>query len=176
MFDPTAFDALHRASSMELYYLSVTIDRLLADPRRVLDISRHLHTGQTVRFLDAARSKTTPVMSTGRILERQTYYAVLSAHGKSWKVPYAAIEVPVGSSEAAATEPAAPPAPCYPTREDFRKADRVSFEDKYLNTKVGVILRVNTKTASIDCDDGTQWRVPFAMLRHLVDVSASHKP
>src|SRR5690606_11915874 len=130
MFDSNALDALHRASSLELYFLSTSINRILADPRRVLDISRHLHTGQTVRFLDTDRSKSTPVMTPGVIFERQREYAVLQAEdGRLLKVPYVAIEVPTGSQAAAPAATAQPAAPRRPTRADFRKGDRVTFED-----------------------------------------------
>lgn len=47
----------------------------------------------------------------------------------------------------------------------------MSFEDQYLHTRVGVIARINPKTATLDCDDGTQWRVPFGALRPLIDVT-----
>ena len=30
--------------------------------------------------------------------------------------------------------------------------------------------RVNQRTASVDCEGGTSWRVPFAMLRHVMDI------
>jgi hypothetical protein len=56
-------------------------------------------------------------------------------------------------------------------RNDFRCGEKVAFEDKHLNTVVGVIVRINQRTASIDPGDGTTWRVGFsfaaARRRHL---------
>lgn len=46
----------------------------------------------------------------------------------------------------------------------------MAFEDKYLQTVVGTIVRINSRTATIDPGDGTHWRVGFALLRHVVDV------
>jgi hypothetical protein len=46
----------------------------------------------------------------------------------------------------------------------------VAFEDKYLSTVVGTIVRINQRTATIDPGDGTSWRVGFALLRHVVDT------
>jgi hypothetical protein len=46
----------------------------------------------------------------------------------------------------------------------------VAFEDKYLNTVVGTIVRINQRTATIDTGDGMSWRVGFALLRHVVDI------
>jgi hypothetical protein len=46
----------------------------------------------------------------------------------------------------------------------------VAFADKYLQTAVGTIVRLNQRTASIDPGDGTTWRVGFALLRPAVDA------
>jgi len=45
----------------------------------------------------------------------------------------------------------------------------LSFEDRHLQTRVGTIVRINQRTATLDCD-GQSWRVSFALLRHLVDL------
>ncbi len=73
------------------------------------------------------------------------------------------------TSAARAAEPEPPQAP-QPTRDDFRRGEKVAFEDKYLQTVVGTIVRINSRTATIDPGDGTQWRVGFALLRHVLDV------
>ena len=67
---------------------------------------------------------------------------------------------------AAPTPKAAP----RPTRDDFRVGDRVSFEDRHLQTRIGTIVRINQKTASINCENEPGWRVPFGLLRHLIDL------
>jgi hypothetical protein len=46
----------------------------------------------------------------------------------------------------------------------------VAFADKYLQTVVGTIMRLNQRTASIDAGDGTTWRGGFALLRPVVDA------
>ncbi|WP_232315504.1 hypothetical protein [Aquincola tertiaricarbonis] len=40
----------------------------------------------------------------------------------------------------------------------------MAFEDKYLQTVVGTIVRINDRTASIDPGDGNKWRVGFGLL------------
>ena len=47
------------------------------------------------------------------------------------------------------------------------KADN-SF--RHLQTRIGTIVRINQKTASIDCENEPGWRVSFALLRHVVDL------
>ncbi|WP_341923409.1 hypothetical protein [Polaromonas sp. YR568] len=43
---------LPMASSAELYQLSWAIEKLLADPRRVVQARRELHMGQQVKFMN----------------------------------------------------------------------------------------------------------------------------
>lgn len=57
-----------------------------------------------------------------------------------------------------------------PGRNDFRCGEKVAFEDKYVNTVVGTIVRINQRTVSIDPDDGSSWRVGFALLHYVVDI------
>ena len=71
--DPRLLDALRLASSLELYELSVAINRMLADPRRILDIRQHLHPGAQVMYYDERRGTLVP----GRILQLQPTYAIV---------------------------------------------------------------------------------------------------
>lgn len=165
--DPRLIDALNRASGLELFQLSTIIERMLADPRRILAVRTNMHLGQTVRFLDWRDGQ----MRTGKVVAMKDTQAVLHEDGtrREWKLPYAAIEPPAVTPSKAAAPPA-PPAPPQPSRNDFRCGEKVAFEDKHLNTIVGTIVRINQRTASIDPGDGTTWRVGFALLRHVVDI------
>ncbi|MDP3761053.1 MAG: hypothetical protein Q8R01_11120 [Ramlibacter sp.] len=46
----------------------------------------------------------------------------------------------------------------------------MAFEDRYLNTQLGTVVRINQRTATIDTGNGHSWRVGFALLRHVVDI------
>jgi len=165
--DARLLQALQQASSQELYALSGVIERLLADPRRIIEVRRHLHLGQRVRYVDWRDGG----LRDGQVIALHETQASLRdlRDGRQWKLPYAAIEPPVPG--AAQPQPqAAPPAPPRPTRNDFRCGEKVAFEDKYLQTLVGTIVRINQRTATIDTGDGTSWRVGFALLRHVVDI------
>ena len=164
--DPKLIDALNRASSLELFQLSAIIERLLADPRRILQVRVNMHMGQTVRFLDWRYGQ----MRSGKVVAIKDTQVTLHEDGtrREWKLPYAAIEPPPAS----ASKPAEPPTPQPPraSRNDFRCGEKVAFEDRYPQTQIGTIVRINQRTATIDTGDGTSWRVGFALLRHVVDV------
>jgi len=167
--DPRVLDALQNASSLELFQLSTLIERLLADPRRIIAVRKDMNLGQTVRFVDWRDGS----LREGKVVAMRDTQVTLQdlRERKEWKLPYDAIEPPLPDP---ATRPQAvapePPAAPRPTRNDFRCGEKVAFEDKYLQTVVGTIVRINSRTATIDPGDGTQWRVGFGLLRHILDV------
>ncbi|PYO44398.1 MAG: hypothetical protein DMD33_03045, partial [Gemmatimonadetes bacterium] len=65
--------------------------------------------------------------------------------------------------------PKAAPKRRLPTREDFKVGDTASFVDRHQQTRVGKIVRLNLKTATLECDNG-EWRVSYGLLQHLVDL------
>ena len=165
--DPRLLEVLNRASSLELFQLSTVIERLLADPRRIVAVRKDMHLGQTVRFLDWRDGQ----MRSGKVVAMKDTQLTLHEDGtrREWKLPYAAIEPP---PPGAPKPPAAPEPPAKPraTRNDFRPGEKVAFEDKHLQTVIGTVVRINERTATIDPGDGTTWRVGFGFLRHVVDI------
>ena len=159
--DPRLLDVLHQASSLELFQLSTLIERLLADPRRIIAVRKDMHLGQTVRFLDWRDGS----LREAKVVALRDTQVTLQdlRERREWKLPYAAIEPPTPNAAARQTEAAPAPAAPRPTRNDFRCGEKVAFEDKYLNTVVGTIVRINERTASIDPGDGTKWRVGFGL-------------
>ena len=168
MNDPKLIEALGNASSLELFELSTLIERLLADPRRIMAIRSQLHLGQTVRFFDWRDQQ----IRSARVTAMKDAQVTLFEDGarREWKLPYAPVEPPTKTdaldTAAPTPKPAAPPKP---KREGFQRGDKVAFDDRYLQTQIGTISRVNQRTASVDCGDES-WRVPFAMLQHVLDV------
>ena len=55
------------------------------------------------------------------------------------------------------------------TRE-FQPGDTVTFGDRDGRSITGVAVRINQRTATISTGDGGNWRVPFHMLRHVLDI------
>lgn len=166
--DPKLLDALSRASSLELFQLQTIIERMLADPRRIIAVRVNMHLGQTVRFLDWCDGQ----MRSGKVVDMRDTQVVLheAATRREWKLPYAAIEPPAAGTAPVRPEPTEPPGVPLPQRGDFRCGEKVAFEDRYLTTQVGTITRINQRTATIDTGNGHTWRVGFALLRHVVDI------
>jgi hypothetical protein len=161
--DNRLLDLLRNAPSLDLYELSLAISQMLADPRRILDVRRHLHLGAQVMYFDHRRRTLVP----GRVLQLQSAQVIVEdeATRTRWTLPYAALVVEPGTS----TEQA-PPAPArHADIETFKLGDTVSFTDKHLRERFGTIIRMNAKTCSLLCD-GEQWRVSPGLLRKVIDV------
>ena len=163
MHDVKLLDALHNASSLELFRLSMLIEKLLADPKRIIAIRKQLILGQMVRYFDFQKG----VFQEGRITAMGDRQVTIQEQGsrRAWKLPYAAIE------PAAKSEPGPRPTPqaAAPVRSDFHRGDQVSFEDRYLHTHIGRIVRINSRTATVEAE-GSSWRVSFALLRPVIDA------
>ena len=166
--DPKLIDALNRASSLELFQLSAIIDRLLADPRRIIAVRTNMNLGQTVRFLDWRDGQ----MRNGKVVAMKDTQVTLHEDGtrREWKLPYAAVEPPLSAFEPVPTPTVAAPLRPQAARGEFRCGEKVSFDDKYLQPQMGIIVRINQTTATVDTGNGHSWRVPFHMLRHVLDI------
>ena len=169
MNDAKLIQALSNASSLELFELSTLIDRLLADPKRIVAVLNQLNLGKSVRFMDWRTGQ----MRSGKVVAMKGGQVTVHEDGtrSQWKMSYAAIDPGDASERVDGPTPMVHPTPVHkPGSDDFRRGDKVSFTDKYLQPQVGTITRINQRTASVDCEGGTGWRVPFAMLRHVMDI------
>ena len=169
MNDTKLIEALSNASSLELFELSTIIDRLLADPRRIVAVLNTLNLGKPVRFMDWRTGK----MRSGKVVAMKGDQVSVHEDGtrSQWKMSYAAIDPIDASERVESPTPTVNQTPAHKTGpDDFRRGDKVSFTDKYLQPQVGTITRINQRTASVDCEGGAGWRVPFAMLSHVMDI------
>lgn len=150
--------SLQQAADLDLLRLYTGIDHLLQHPARILAIRQRLHLGQEVQYLSMREN----CMHPGRVIEFRPNEVLIQAEDhKYWWLPYAAIQIDASM--------APPPQPQKPDRSEFALGDTVSFEGRDLIQRFGTIVRINQKTASLSCD-GQQWRVSFALLRHVVDL------
>lgn len=101
--DPKLIDALNSASSLELFQLSTLIERMLADPRRIIAVCTNLCLGQTVRFLDWREGE----MRNGKVVAMKDTKVTLHEEGsrREWTLPYAAVEPPVSTEARPTAEP-----------------------------------------------------------------------
>jgi len=136
-------------------------------------VRRHLHLGITVHFFNGHDD----CMDTGKIVAmRDRGLTIDDANGgmrAGQPCRRRAIDLQGtadGSPEVEIVDtPKAAPRRRLPTRKDFKVSDTASFVDRHQHTRVAKIVRLNLKTATLECDNG-EWRVSYGRLRHLVDL------
>jgi hypothetical protein len=145
--DQRILDKLRHAPSLDLYEPSLTVDRLLADPVRILEIRKLLHLGARVKFFHHQ----TNALAAGIVVELRQKEVPVQLEGtrSQWWLPYTAITV-----EPAQRAPESVFGPAAPVEDaiDFRVGGTVGFTDKYFRERVGTVIRINDKSISIDCD------------------------
>ncbi|KWC13355.1 hypothetical protein WM16_16310 [Burkholderia ubonensis] len=162
-----SLDNLRQAQSSELYRLYLIIGKMLDDPQRTLQVRQNLRLGMTVGYV-ADDPFGAPRQA--RVVELRAAQAVVEdlTSRQRWAIRYAAIVLD-------GTVPDAQPEPAPPSRanrEAFFIGDTVGFTDKHLRERIGIIVRLNQKTASIACNDTEgHWRVSYGLLRRIVDVN-----
>ena len=171
--DPPMIEALEGASSLQLYQLKALIEGMLADPRRGIAARASLHLGQPVQFVDFRDGQ----MRRGKIIAMRDTQATVLEEGtkRTWKIPCLAIQGYTDAerrSEQVPYEPPPEPVTKPPKAREFQRGDTVTFDDRDGRGVSGVIVRINQRTATIGTGtaDGGTWRVPFHMLRHVLDI------
>jgi hypothetical protein len=132
--DSRLLGALRNAPSLNLYELSLALNQMLADPRRILELRRHLHLGAQVMYFVHRRRPLTP----GRVLQLRATNATVQdiATHTHWKLPYATFVADPAQCRTGASRATAP---CQRVRVQTR--DKVSFIDKHLRERNGPITR-----------------------------------
>jgi len=70
------------------------------------------------------------------------------------------------------TSPCPNPSPGATDAREFQRGYIVTFDDRDGRVITSVVVRINQRTATIGIGaaDGGTWRVPFHMLRHVLDI------
>ena len=159
-------DSLRQAPSAELYRLYLAIGKMLDDPRRILEVRQRLHLGMDVNYIGddplgpPAHGTIVELRQTQAVIQDNQPDAVGGCSTRRSSLTLA--------SGPASREPSPPPRT---QREEFFIGDTVGFTDKHLSERVGIIVRLNAKTASIAVNDTDgHWRVSYSLLRKIVDI------
>ncbi len=169
--DPRMIEALEGASSLQLYQLKSIIEGMLADQQRGMAARASLHLGQSVRFVDFRDGQ----MRSGKIIAFKDTQATVLEQGtkRTWKIPCVAMQGYTDAERQQEQTPYVPPpepAAAPTLARAFQQGDTATFTDRDGRAITGVVVRVNQRTATIGTGDGSSWRVPFHLLRHVLDI------
>ena len=137
-----------------------------------LNFSRaSLRLGQTVPFVDFRDGQ----IRRGKLIAMRGTHATVSEEGtkRTWKIPCLAVQGYDGADrqgEQTRYEPPPEPVNAPNQAREFQRGDTATFDDRDGRNITGVIVRINQRTATLGTGDGQTWRVPFHMLRRVLDV------
>lgn len=128
-------EALNQASGFELYRLRAALDRILDDPKWIIPIAQQLHQGQRIDYFDCQGNTT----RSAQVLELRNKRVLVrdEQDGKSWLIPYAAINlagVDVRIREATPTGLG---------RHEIAVGDTLGFLDRDGRQQSGQVIRLN---------------------------------
>jgi hypothetical protein len=144
---------LDKASAFDLYRLSLILDDMIDDPKRIIEVKSKLRLGQQVDFLNG---KTNEIDRVTIEQIKQTRVKARDESGRSWNSPLCALNVRDSDSSLTQVKQTGTP-----SKSDFAEGDTVAFVDKGGAEHTGSIVRLNRKTATIHSRTG-EW------LRHKV--------
>jgi hypothetical protein len=152
--------ALDEASLFQLYRLNAAIGNQLDDPRRVHAVKQALRVGQTVRWFDQVENR----MLEARLLRMNRTRAEIEnlGDGKRWSIPFYRIDLD-GEDVAITTQKRQAI-----DRNRLSVGDRVAFKDREGQERFGQVVKLNTKTASVQVGS-VRWRVSYGLLAPVID-------
>ena len=158
------FKTLTQASAFDLYRLRAAINRVLDEPHWVQAIQARLRVGQEVQFFDSRAN----APKRGQVLEMRRKELLLLDldNAERWILSYACINLDGADVQIREHKPRGL------GRNEVAIGQVVGFLDREQQQRTGQIIRLNDKTVTLLCA-GTQWRVGYSFLHHVVDAGAN---
>ena len=157
-------EALNNASTFDLFRLNTMIDRELNSPERLNRIKLSLTVGQQLSYLDIRSNS----LHECEILKLNKKRALVQDFndGKRWTVPYYMLNIE--GVDARVNHEASKGL----SRHAIAVGDLLGFRDKHGIEHTGKVLRLNTKSVTLDVrekDRALQWRVGYTLLYRILD-------
>lgn len=157
-------EMIDNLSSYQLYRLQTRINFLLEDPQRLKVVARSITPRCEIQYFCVRdnRCKNAIVEK----INRTTVDVIDVEGGERWRIELAAI-----NTGDATVRPLAVSGRL--SKQDFSVGQIVGFENRDLEEVIGTIIRLNSKTATLECDLGFKWRVAYSLLRQIFDANSS---
>lgn len=149
-------DALNNATGFDLFRIRAAIDRMLDDPKRIIELKQRLGKGQQVQYFESDENRV--IKATIIDFKRTRVTVKRIDDGTRWTIPYYFININeidtniLSSSKKLGLD-----------RNEVKVGDNVGFIDRDNVEQYGAIIRLNQKTVTLNCG-GHKWRVGYSFL------------
>jgi hypothetical protein len=161
---------LPQAATLDLYRLEYLVRAPYSEPKRTMAARARINLGMTVEYFDNRdgcfhRGRITRTQDTGVTIDDADRKLRLTG------VPDAALNISGASFYASQDRPIEQPSTPPEKRALFKMGDRVSFMDRDFRLLVGTVVRINSKSISVDADNVPgHWRVSPSLLTHMIEA------
>lgn len=154
--------ALNKATLFDLHRLQSAIYQELLNPERIKAIKVQLKPGHQISYFDSNQNRLVDAIV---IQPKKTRCLVKNLKdGKRWDIPFYYINLE-GVDTDIKTESQQTGIP----KTALKVGDNIGFKDKDHEDIYGEVIRLNQKTATIQVDMHSQWRVSYSLLFPVLD-------
>jgi hypothetical protein len=155
---------LQLASLFALYRLRVAIEQQLDSPERIEQVRVRLRPEMTIDYFDEAENR----LVKANIVELNRTRLVIENHEdrKRWSIRFCAVNldgVPVDLHPVSEQMPL--------EKSLLQVGALVGFRDRQNRERVGRVQGLNQKTVTVLTNDGQRWRVAYAFLFRIMDLT-----
>ncbi|MBI4431536.1 MAG: hypothetical protein HY587_07490 [Candidatus Omnitrophica bacterium] len=161
---PETLSKLEGETSFDLWRLSVAIDHMLKDSKRVDAVRSRLRVGQEITYLDGKENR--EISAT--VLEVHRTHALVRNHHdeKRWSIPFHMINIEGVRNDMSVSHNKV-------DRATLKVGDHVGFLDRQHREVYGTVTKLNSKTASVTLATGERWRVGYGALFRVLECEAT---
>jgi hypothetical protein len=154
---------LREASLFDLYRLKVAINHQLDNPSRIQKIKMNLKLGQEITYFDEEENK---LVEAKIISLHRTRLLVENKHDKKhWRIMYYSVDL--GDEEKKIISLSNNNEV---DRSKFAVGEHVGFYNRQNQKIYGEIIRLNPKTATIQVNGISRWRVSYPLLFKVIET------
>ncbi len=162
-----AVELVDRMTPYQLYRLSARISLLMEDPARLKPVARALTPGCEIEYFCASENRSIPAIVNK--INRTTASVTNVGDGEVWRIDLASVDTGGAAIDSHASHSDRPLA-----RQDLSVGQLVGFVGRDHENVYGVIVRLNQKTVTLECDFGKKWRVSYSLLFEVLDGATAH--
>lgn len=153
--------ALDNATGFDLFRISVAINRMLEDPKRIEQLKHQLKIGQEIEYFEPNENR---IIKATVVKFKRTKVSIKNIDdGTSWTIPYYFININgIDTNISRAHKKSGL------DRNEVKVGDKVGFIDGDNIDRYGDIVRLNPKSVTLHCD-GHKWRVAYEFLFNVLN-------
>ncbi|NQY65543.1 MAG: hypothetical protein HRT38_17890 [Alteromonadaceae bacterium] len=161
-------DALNNATGFDLFRIKTAIERMLDDPKRILELKQNLTIGQEIQYFEPDENRNIKASVTKFNRTRVSVKNI--PDGAIWTIPYYFININEIDTNISNTNKKAGLG-----RNEVKVKDKVGFIDRNNVERYGEIVRLNQQTVTLNCS-GDKWRVHYSFLFKVINPDIDALP